>query len=1043
MGRVLSRGRSAIVSVALVVMLVGASLAFTASTSSAVNATQRLDLRVLVVSDGSLTIEALAAAMDAEGVPYTKVTLSDPNRPTINAAFLSDTVSTGPRGKFEAVFLPNDNPFGVGSPEMAALTAYEQTFGVRQVDAYTFPSSNVGLTTTGGFEGSLDGVAAAVTPAGLTGPFNYLKGPVTVDNYDPNVSESYGYVAVPAPAAGQTFTPLVDAPIPGGTGRGSLLGVFNDGSREQLVMTLVANQYQTYFRLLTHGIITWATRGIHLGESRNYFTVQVDDIFGADSQWSVDANCTPNEDCPVGSTVTTPDIRMTAADVTNLVNWQNANNFKLTMVYNGEEAVVHDEDAGGSDPTDAAFFANKDQFPWISHTYSHMHLGCVQDLTVRPWVCQKDASGNIIWLDVASIEGEINNNITFAQQHALPINPTEIVTGEHSGLFYLPQEPIDNPNFITAVNATGLKTLAADASRDFNTRPVGNANTSPRYPMSLWYNVDTKASEVDEYNWLYNSRTQGGSGFCDDNPTIATCIPPLDVNTGFDSYIVPTETRLDFEHIITNDPRNHYIHQPNLTGDRILYPVLDSILGKYRGTFAANTPIVQPSFTDLTNVMINQKAWKNSGASAVTAYLLNGQVTIQSGDSASHAVPVTVPTGTTVNGAAFGDSYQGERSAWISVGTTPTVLTVPGTVAPTVTALNPASLPQGAANQTVTVTGTGFATGATVAFSGTGVIVNSVTVNSPTQLTLNVSVAATAALGARDVTVTNAGGLAGTLTGGFTVAGPLPTVTSLSPNAFGRGATNAATTITGTNFVTGATVTVSGTGVTVSGVTFNSATSLSALVTVSSTAATGARTVTVRNPDGGTGTCTNCLTVGTALAITSLSPTSRAQGATNQSITINGSGFATGATASFGAGITVNSVTVNSATKLTAVITVAPTATVGARTVTVNEPDGRTASRASGFTVTVKPSITSVSPASIRRGRLAIVTVNGAGFESGARLSFSGTGITISFSGTSGTTSVLAIVTVSSTATLGARTVTVTNPDGTVATKASGIQVTT
>jgi hypothetical protein len=134
---------------------------------------------------------------------------------------------------------------------------------------------------------------------------------------------------------------------------------------------------------------------------------------------------------------------------------------------------------------------------------------------------------------------------------------------------------------------------------------------------------------------------------------------------------------------------------------------------------------------------------------------------------------------------------------------------------------------------------------------------------------------------------------------------------------------------------------------------------------------------------------------------------------------------------------------VNSATRLTAVITVDPAATVGARTVTVNEPDGRTASRTNGFTVTVKPSITSVSPTSVRRGRLAIVTVNGAGFESGARLSFSGTGITVSFSGTSGTTSVVAVVSVSSFATLGPRDVTVTNPDGTLATKASGIQVTT
>src|SRR5215510_9226104 len=51
-----------------------------------------------------------AAATYAEGVPYTKVNLGDGGRPTINAAFLSDTVGGVPRAKFEAVVLPNDNP---------------------------------------------------------------------------------------------------------------------------------------------------------------------------------------------------------------------------------------------------------------------------------------------------------------------------------------------------------------------------------------------------------------------------------------------------------------------------------------------------------------------------------------------------------------------------------------------------------------------------------------------------------------------------------------------------------------------------------------------------------------------------------------------------------------------------------------------------------------------------------------------------------------------------------------------------------------------
>ncbi len=160
-----------------------------------------------------------------------------------------------------------------------------------------------------------------------------------------------------------------------------------------------------------------------------------------------------------------------------------------------------------------------------------------------PWHCLDGRqAGNIVWVSQAVIEGEINQNIAWAQTNGVTINPAELLTGEHSGLFYLPQVPTDNPNFVAAVNHLGITATGADASRDPITRLIGTGtHTFPRHPMSLWYNVGTKADEVDEYNWIYNSRANGGSGFCEDNPTIATCIAPLDPATGFDSYIVPTE----------------------------------------------------------------------------------------------------------------------------------------------------------------------------------------------------------------------------------------------------------------------------------------------------------------------------------------------------------------------------------------------------------------------------------------------------------------------------------------------------------------------
>lgn len=77
--------------------------------------------------------------------------------------------------------------------------------------------------------------------------------------------------------------------------------------------------------------------------------------------------------------------------------------------------------------------------------------------------------------------------------------------------------------------------------------------------------------------------------------------------------------------------------------------------------------------------------------------------------------------------------------------------------------------------------GTGF-NPITASFSGANVTVNSVTFVNPTQITLNVTVGAAAAPGARDLTITNPDGQSRTATGVFTVttAGPV----DAAPSAF-------------------------------------------------------------------------------------------------------------------------------------------------------------------------------------------------------------------------------------------------------------------
>ena len=150
---------------------------------------------------------------------------------------------------------------------------------------------------------------------------------------------------------------------------------------------------------------------------------------------------------------------------------------------------------------------------------------------------------------------------------------------------------------------------------------------------------------------------------------------------------------------------------------------------------------------------------------------------------------------------------------------------------PTVSSVSPNN-GSTAGGTSVTITGTNFASGATVTFGGTAA--TSVTVVSSTTITATTP-AGTA--GAVTVTVTNPGGQSGSLSSGFTYV-VAPTVSSVSPNN-GPPAGGTAVTITGTNFASGATVTFAGTTAT------NVVVANNTTITATTPAGTGTVTVTV------------------------------------------------------------------------------------------------------------------------------------------------------------------------------------------------------
>jgi IPT/TIG domain-containing protein len=172
----------------------------------------------------------------------------------------------------------------------------------------------------------------------------------------------------------------------------------------------------------------------------------------------------------------------------------------------------------------------------------------------------------------------------------------------------------------------------------------------------------------------------------------------------------------------------------------------------------------------------------------------------------------------------------------------------PTAASPTLSAVTPNS-GSTSGGTAVTITGANFATGATATIGGTPA--TGVTVVSATSITATTPAHAA---GAVDVVVTNPGGRSGTLTGAFTytaVSAAL-TIASLSPNS-GPISGGTSVTITGTNFVSGATVRFG--SAQASNVTFVSSTSVRADTPAASSP--GSVDVVVTLPGGASATLAN------------------------------------------------------------------------------------------------------------------------------------------------------------------------------------------
>ena len=461
----------------------------------------------------------------------------------------------------------------------------------------------------------------------------------------------------------------------------------------------------------------------------------------------------------------------------------------------------------------------------------------------------------------ASIDQEIGEDQAFAAANGIPnYNPAAVVTGEHSGL--------ENPNMTAALAGVGVTTFAQDGSRQPTQYSLGAAQGAPRYPSNIYYNASTWADELSEYNTLYvaqgDSIGNGETGHCT-STSATTCLSAPLTEAG----VLASESRIMLGHVLGNNPRVGYAHQPNLIGpDYTILSLISNMQSQYNAWYNTNSPLDQMTDTTEAQVLADQGGWATADTGGnYTATETNGTVTVTNNGSAVN-VPITVPAGTTVNGAAFGTAYGGDLSDWVNLGTGATE-TLNENVAPTITSAASAASNVGAAfSFTVTTTGAPAA-----ALTETGALPSGLTFTDNGNGTATIAgTSASGSGGSYPITIT-AKNANGTVTQSFTLTNTeAPAITSPATATFSTGVAGTYT-VTTTGYPKPS---ITETGTLPSGLSFkDNGDGTGTISGTPTTAGTSPVSISATNASGSTATLALTITVNAAAAPTITSSVDR------------------------------------------------------------------------------------------------------------------------------------------------------------------------
>ena len=223
-------------------------------------------------------------------------------------------------------------------------------------------------------------------------------------------------------------------------------------------------------------------------------------------------------------------------------------------------------------------------------------------------------------------------------------------------------------------------------------------------------------------------------------------------------------------------------------------------------------------------------------------------------------------------------------------------------------------------------------------------------------------------------------------------APPSPAVTGITPATGAQGSTVIISNLSGSRFAAGANVSLNRTGsarIYASNVVVVSPAKITCRFVIPAGAATGLWNVDVRNSNGKLGSKVGAFTVTPAPAptVNGIAPAAGVRGKYIVVSNLSGTKFLAGAKVSLNRTgyplINATNVTVVSATKITCTFTIPANAPLGARNVDVRNVNGKIGVKANAFLVKAPaaPTVTGITPATGKRGRLVIVTnISGTGF---------------------------------------------------------------